>query len=324
MKRILITGGAGFIGLNITQYLLAQKQYKITVFDNLSSGSLALLQQVVEAGKGKVENSQSDSLTTVNFCEGDIRDGSAVDQVVANQDIIIHLAAETGVIPSLKDPFKDAEVNIMGTLNLLHASSNHKVKCFIQASSAAPLGKQKPPFDESKLPAPISPYGASKLAAEAYCSAFSNSFGLSTCILRFSNVYGPHSYHKGSVVAHFYKKIINNDTLLVYGDGDQSRDFMYVEDIARVMGLIMSMETNKMVSEIFQMGSGEETTINSLIDHMRHITGHNVRVEYKDARAGEIKRNFTSIKKVQERIGFEPKYKINEGLSRTWEWFLNQ
>ena len=319
MKRtVLITGGAGFIGLNLVDYLLKKKDYRIIVLDNLSSGNFGLLKKVVE-DNGITFNEKFTPGKDFSFVKADIRDKD-LDNILEKSDFVVHLAAQTGVILSIEDPFKDAETNIMGTLNILNLSVKHRIKKFIFASSSAPLGEQNPPLDESKIPSPLSPYGASKLAGEGYCKAFYGSFGLDTVVFRFSNVYGIFSYHKGSVVAEFYKRIIRGKPIYIYGDGNQTRDFIFAEDLAEV--IVKTFERDDIGGDIFQLGTGVETSVNQLVSYIKETVGYNFEIEYKPERKGEIRRNYTSIEKAKKTLGFNPKYDLNKGLELTYNWFL--
>jgi UDP-glucose 4-epimerase len=310
MKKVLVTGGAGFVGINLVKYLLETHKYNVTVLDNLSSGSYQLLNRAVdEAG------------SEITLFQADILDKKDVDRILKGHEYVVHLAAQTGVIPSLQDPFHDAAVNITGTLNVLDAAVENNIQKFVFAPSAAPLGEQKPPLDEKKIPKPLSPYGASKLAGEAYCSAFFHSYGLNTATLRFSNVYGPNSWHKGSVVALFIKKILKNEPLTVYGDGKQTRDFLYVTDIARVIHDILQSSDKNINGEIFQLGTGVETPVNRLVSYLRDITGLTFEVLHKPERKGEIKRNVSSIEKIKKQLEYEPWFDLKKGLEETWQWF---
>jgi UDP-glucose 4-epimerase len=205
-------------------------------------------------------------------------------------------------------------------MNLLEAARGGCYK-FIFASSAAPLGEQTPPLDEQKVPRPLSPYGASKLAGEAYCSAYRGSFGLNTVVLRFSNLYGPFSWHKGSVIATYLKNILNNQPLVIYGDGEQTRDYLYVSDIAKVIRFMIADTTG--ISGIFQLGTGVETSINHLLVKIRKITGNNFKTLFLPERKGEIERNFTAIRKIVAVMGSRPAFDLTRGLQKTWEWFKN-
>ncbi|MCP4149291.1 MAG: NAD-dependent epimerase/dehydratase family protein [bacterium] len=327
IKRLLITGGAGFIGINLVDYLLKTAQYKITVVDNLSAGNLQLLREIVNKRGGEIEEfnfaSPQKKLNPagVRFIREDILNRQNILKTLEGQDQVVHLAAQTGVIPSLENPSHDAAVNITGTMNLLEAAVKQGVGKFLFASSAAPLGEQDPPLHEGKVPKPLAPYGASKLAGEAYCSAYHGSFGLDTTVMRFSNVYGPNSFHKGSVVALFIKKILAGETLTIYGDGLQTRDFLYVGDIVRIIHKLLQNREKKIAGQLFQLGTGVETSVNQLVDSLEKISGRSLKVNRQPERKGEIKRNYTAIDKIKNTLGYQPQFHLEKGLEITWKWF---
>ena len=307
----MITGGCGLIGANLVSYILNRTSAKITVLDNLSKGN-----------KGSIEGLDAELIV------GDVRNKDVVDQVTEGKDTVIHLAAQTSVIDSIEDPFKDACVNIEGSLNLLQASVRHGVQRFVFASSAAPLGEQAPPMHEDMVPRPISPYGASKLSVEAYCSAFYGSFDLRTVCLRFSNVYGPGSLNKESVVALFFKRMLEGKPLIIYGDGNQTRDLIYVNDICKAIYVAFDLEDggpDKHFGEVYQVGTGIETSINQLADMIKRLvertTDRKVDIRYVPERKGEIKRNYSRVDKFKKVTGFEPEYSLEKGLENTWEFF---
>jgi len=308
---MLITGGCGFIGSKLVSYIQNRASAKITILDNLS-----------KSNKESIEGLDAELIV------GDVRNRDVVDQVVEGKDTVIHLAAQTGVIDSIEDPYKDACVNIEGSLNLLQASVKHGIKRFVFASSAAPLGEQSPPMHEGMVPRPISPYGASKLSVEAYCSAFYGSFDLKTVSLRFSNVYGPGSLNKESVVALFFKRIQEGKPLIIYGDGDQTRDFIYVADICKAIYIAFDHEDgrpDKYFGEVYHVGTGIEASINRLVDMIKKLvertTDRKVDIRYVPERKGEIKRNYSSIDKFRNITGFEPEFSLEKGLENTWEFF---
>lgn len=307
MRSYLVTGGCGFIGVNLVSRLVARGG-RVRVFDNLSLGK-----------REHVEPYGAEVLV------GDVRDPAAVARAVEGMDAVIHLAAHTRVIDSISDPQLNFDVNAAGTLNVLQASRDAGVKSFIFASTGgAILGEQEPPVHEEMVPRPISPYGASKLAGEGYCSAFYGSFGLETIALRFSNVYGPHSYHKGSVVAHFIKQVLQGEPLVIYGDGEQTRDFLYVEDLADAISSCAAGEPNAAAGQVFQMGSGQETTVNEIASVIRKLgakDGLNSAISYQPARKGEISRNYGDIGKARRALGYSPRTGLDEGIRATWDWF---
>jgi UDP-glucose 4-epimerase len=305
--NILITGGCGFIGVNLIAYLKRNTSDSIVVLDNLSLGRKESLLEF-----------------DVDFIEGDITDEHLINRVMKDIDAVIHLAADTRVMDSIENPDFNYHVNVNGTYNLLAASRKYGVDKFIFASTGgAILGDVMPPVHEGIVPRPISPYGASKLCGEAYCSAFAGAYGIKTASLRFSNVYGPRSYHKGSVIAHFFKQIIKGEPLVVYGDGEQTRDYVYVDDLCSAVRNAMVIEKG---GQTFQLGTGVETSIHRLIDLIKQCVGNDytIQVEYESARKGEIIRNFTDVSFARKSLGYEPEVALEEGLKKTWEWFISR
>ena len=297
MQTILVTGGAGFIGSNLVP-LLVEEGYRVRVLDNLSVGRAGAL-----AG------------LDVDLRVGDIRDAGAVADAVRGVDGVVHLAAHTSVIDSQQQPELDFEINARGTLNLLLACRDQEVPRFVFASSNAPIGENEPPIDETKPARPLSPYGASKLAGEGYCSAFHGSYGLGTVILRFANVYGPRSSHKGSVVAKFIKDALNTGVLTIYGDGEQTRDFIYVEDLCRA---IIATLRSDVGGETFQIATGQETRIIDLAHMVRQaLPAQEVQIVHVDQRAARSSRTIPAIDKAVRMLGWSPAVSIVEGLSAT-------
>ncbi|MGH3317676.1 MAG: NAD-dependent epimerase/dehydratase family protein [Nocardioidaceae bacterium] len=304
MKNVLITGGAGFIGRHLAGYLTGRGDVAVTVIDNESLGDRKHL-----------------DLNTVRFIPGDLRNRDELRAAVEGQDAVVHLAADTRVIESIADPVHNFESNVVGSFNLLELCRELGVNRVVAASTGgAILGDVEPPVHEQMAPQPTSPYGASKLMLEGYLSAFSSSYGMSTCALRFSNIYGPRSFHKGSVVAHFFKQVLAEEKLVVYGDGSQTRDFLYAGDL--VEGIWTAVESQ--AQGAFQLGSGNPTTVNQLLEAMRAVTGLDLDVVYQDFRAGEVRDTWCQIDKARESFGFAPVTGLEDGLRRTWEWFSAQ
>lgn len=304
--RILVTGGAGFIGANFVRAALAAG-HEVTVLDTFSQCDARHL-----AG------------LPIRIVEGDILDITVVAEMGAH-DAVVHLAAQTGVPGSIANPRRDCELNIVGTLNLLeacrHAGKQGAMPRLVFASSNAPLGRQKPPATEDKAPLPISPYGASKLAAEGYCLAYHGSWGLPTVVLRFGNVYGPYSAHKKSVVAKFISEVLRGQPITIDGDGQQTRDFIYVDDLC---GALLKAVRSTISGEIFQIATGVETSISELAEIVRQVVAPNLRIEHGPARQGDIRKNYSSIAKAGRLLGWRPVTDIREGVSRTWRWFREQ
>lgn len=305
MQRLLITGGAGFIGVNLIAHLRTHAALEITVLDNLSLGRREHLDPY-----------------GVNLIEGDVRDPEALSRSLRHADAVVHLAADTRVTESIEAPRHNFEVNVLGTFNLLEACRSAGVARVVFASTGgAIIGEATPPVHERMVARPISPYGASKLAGEGYLSAFAGSYGMRCIALRFSNVYGPRSFHKGSVVAQFYRNILARQGLTVYGDGSQSRDFVYVDDISA--GIWRALQGSGAGSEVYQLGSGEGTSVNRLLELMRAVVPAErfPAVRFCPARAGEITHTYSDISHARNALGFEPAVQLADGLAHTWRWF---
>lgn len=309
LKSILITGGCGFIGTNLTRYL-ADKGYRIRILDNLSTGKKEYLDalNLSEAPELLIE---------------DIRNEEAAEKAVESMDAVVHLAAHTSVVDSLENPKETWDINVVGTLNLLEACRQNGVAKFIFASSNAVVGEQPPPIDESKIPKPSSPYGASKLAVEALCSAYYHSFGLKTISLRFANCYGPYCDHISSVTTRFMRWTKEGKPLIIYGDGNQTRDFVHVDDVCQAIYLSLTIPDSGLSTpdygEVFQIASGIETSINELAEMIKEMAGNKPQIIYEAERKGEIRRNYSDITKARRVLGFEPKIKLREGLKELWE-----
>jgi UDP-glucose 4-epimerase len=301
MTKVLVTGGAGFIGRHLVDHLTRQGDVSVTVIDNESLGSREHL-----------------DLDEVRFIHGDLRDRDELRGALEGQDAVVHLAADTRVMDSIEDPANNFDHNVVGTFNLLELCRELGVGRVVAASTGgAILGDVEPPVHERMAPQPTSPYGASKLMLEGYLSAYSAAFGVSGCALRFSNIYGPRSFHKGSVVAHFYKQVLAGDTLVVYGDGSQTRDFLYVGDLVEAIWAAVRSDARG----AYQLGSGLPTTVNQLLNAMRTVTGLDLEVDYQDFRAGEVRDTWCEIDKARAGFGFDPSTDLLDGLRETWDWF---
>ncbi len=303
MKQVLITGGAGFIGRHLATHL-TDHDVAVTVLDNESLGDRRHL-----------------DLDRVRFVAGDLRSPDDLRAALAGQDAVVHLAADTRVMDSIEDPTHNFDNNVVGTFNLLNACRELGVSRVVAASTGgAILGEVEPPVHEEMAPMPTSPYGASKLMLEGYLSAYASSYGLSSCALRFSNIYGPRSFHKGSVVAAFFKQLLAGEQPVVYGDGSQTRDYLYVGDLVEAIRVAMLSD----VTGPYQLGSGHGTTLNQLLEAMRTVTGLPIEVDYQDFRAGEVRDTWCQVDKARAGFGYDPSTPLEEGLRLTWEWFREQ
>jgi UDP-glucose 4-epimerase len=302
---ILITGGCGFIGTNVAKYLYS-KGYKIRILDNLSVGKK---EKLTSAGLPP---------STVELVIGDVRDRDTVERAMCNIKAVVHLAAHTSVVESLDNPEETWHINVAGTVNLLEVCRLKGVQTFIFASSNAVLGEQAAPVDETKIPKPISPYGASKLAGEALCTAYYHSFALNTVSLRFANCYGPYSEDKPTVITKFINWARQDKPLIIYGNGSQTRDFIHVDDVCQSIHLCLAA-VDSVAGETFQIGSGVETSINRLVEIIQEIMGKKLPTINKPRLRGEIERNYSNITKARRILGFEPKINLKKGLEELCE-----
>jgi UDP-glucose 4-epimerase len=321
-----ITGGCGFIGTSLIARLSLDTDVKhnIRILDNLSTGTRADLSAVTSFLEVENIDNLSVSLDGVELVVGDILDEDLAYKLTKNIDVIVHLAANTGVGPSVENPRLDCFTNVIGVFNYLDAARINKVPRFIFASSGAPAGEVDPPIHEELPPHPVSPYGASKLAGEGYCSAYNKSFGIDTVMLRFGNVYGPRSLHKSSVVAKFIRQALDGETLEVYGDGTQTRDFIYIDDL--VDALILSSHVDNIGGEAFQIASGIETTVGEMTGNLIHVMEQygikNIKVINGETRIGDVTRNYSDTTKAKQRLNWQPKVSQEEGLLKTVEYFI--
>lgn len=323
ISSVLITGGCGFIGTSLISSLLKQQPgCHIRILDNLVTGAKQDLGEIVNFKT--IVADQINSSSGVVFIQGDIRDSELVSQCAIGVDCIVHLAANTGVGPSVEDPRLDLECNVIGTFNVLEAARIHGVKKFIFASSGAPAGEIEPPIHEELPPHPVSPYGASKLAGEGYCSAYFRTFKIDTVCLRFGNVYGPRSKKKSSVVAKFIRQALAGEPCVIYGDGTQTRDFIYIDDL--IEAIIRGIEKS-VGGETFQIASGHECTVGEVAEIISGVLqkeGVEMVVSYDVPRLGDVKRNYSDTTKAHNLLGWKSTMSLDKGVEKTVNYFLNQ
>jgi UDP-glucose 4-epimerase len=327
----LITGGCGFLGTSLVRALAEEDGHLIRVLDNLSVGTrrdLANVCKFVEIDRQGLKTSAPShggaKESKVELIVADILDEALALDVAKGMDVIAHLAANTGVAPSVENPRIDCLTNVVGTLNYLEAARHGKVKRFIFASSGAPIGECEPPIHEKIVPQPVSPYGASKLAGEGYCSAYFRTFGVETVALRFGNVYGPGSTHKTSVVAKFIRHALGGKPLEIFGDGRQTRDFVYVEDL--VGAIRLAAKQAGIGGEVFQIATSVETTVSEMCERLVAILKEDgvgdIATIHSNARIGDIKRNYSDTRKARERLGWVCNTSLDDGLRKTIAWFV--
>lgn len=307
MGSVLVTGGCGFIGANLVPKLL-QQGYSVTVYDDLSRGRLEYL-----ADPG-----------ACRFIRGDIRDELRLCAALKGVDFVVHLAAYGSVVESVVNPDDNFSVNAEGTFTVLNAARKSGIKKLVFSSTGGALiGNATPPVDETSVPRPISPYGASKLAGEGYCCAFAHSYEMSITALRFANVIGPISRHKKGAVTVFLKALMAGEDIRIYGDGGATRDFLYVDDLCN--GLIAAMKAEKRGFNVYHLASGREVSILELAELARTVASaphHPIRFEPK--RTGEVERNFASCERARAELGFSPSIGLEQAMRMTWDWFRMQ
>ena len=301
-KRALVTGGAGFIGSHVVKRLL-DSGIEVAVLDNLSTGCRENL-----------------SGMDVTLCEGDIRNTADVARAVEGCEVVFHLAASVGNIRSIDNPVLDAETNVLGTLNVLEAARLANVRKIVYSSSAAIFGRAvKLPMTENHLQAPEAPYGASKLAGETLCLTYSRLYGLETVCLRYFNVYGPNQRFDayGNVIPIFVERLLESQPLVVYGDGEQTRDFVHAADVARANLLAARMPG----SGTFNIGSGETVSVNGLVGLLGQISNRSVKVDRQPPRRGEVPHLCANIGKAVEVLHYVPTVDFSQGLRDYVAWF---
>lgn len=307
MTRYLVTGGAGFIGSNIVEELVRRGE-KVRVLDNFSTG--------------KRENI-GPFLDKIELVEGDIRDRKSLDKALRNIDYVSHQAALRSVAKSVEDPFMTNDVNVYGTLNLLAAARDHKVKRVVYASSSSAYGDVKKfPQKETDYPKPISPYGVSKLAAENYCITFAKTFGLETVSLRYFNVFGPRQNPESkysAVIPMFIFKMLKGEPPVIDWDGKQSRDFTYVNNV--VEANLAACTTPGISGEVINVACGSSTSVNDIVRMLNRILRTDIKPKYAPKRSGDVRKTYASIDRMKALLKIKKLVQFEEGLLRTVEWF---
>jgi UDP-glucose 4-epimerase len=301
--KTLVTGGAGFIGSNLVQLLL-KEGHDVTVLDNLSSGFRINLKSFPE----------------VRLLIGDVRDTSIVEQAANGMEVVFHLAASVGNVRSIEHPIIDAQTNVLGTLNVLELARRNRIRKVVFSSSAGIFGELKTlPIKEDHCVEPDSPYGATKLCAEKLCLAYAKLYGLETICLRYFNVFGVNQRFDayGNVIPIFAHKLVFNQPITIFGDGEQTRDFINVKDVARA-NLLAGL--NRGVSAAFNLGSGSRITINALVKQMERASGLSSAVSHGPPRKGDVRHSLADISAVSSALGFKPLVPFDEGLKEYMDW----
>uniref|UniRef100_A0A832G7B4 SDR family oxidoreductase n=1 Tax=Ignavibacterium album TaxID=591197 RepID=A0A832G7B4_9BACT len=306
--KFLVTGGAGFIGSNIVEELI-KRGYSVRVLDNFATGKRENLQPFEK---------------DIEIIEGDIRSYHTVNQAVRGIDIILHQAALPSVPRSINDPITTNDVNVLGTLNVLDAAKEHKVKRIVFASSSSVYGDNpEMPKHERMMPNPLSPYAVSKLAGEKYCQVFGRLYNIETVVLRYFNVFGPRqdpNSQYSAVIPKFIKLMTNNQQPTIYGDGTQSRDFTFVSNV--VEGNILAATKDIETGLVMNCACHGQITLNELVAELNKLLGKNLEPKYSDSKPGDIKHSFASIDLIGQKLNYKPLVDFKEGLKRTVEYYL--
>jgi len=305
--KYLVTGGSGFIGSNIAHELVKRGE-DVRVIDNFSTGN--------KVNIAEIEN-------RIELIDGDIRDFWTVQEAVAGVDYVLHQAALPSVPRSISNPLTSNSVNIDGTLNLLEASKSAGVKRFVMASSSSVYGDTPALPKREDMPTdPLSPYAITKLANEKYCKVFYELYGLETVCLRYFNIFGPRQDPKSeyaAVIPRFITALLNGRQPVVYGDGEQSRDFTFVSNAvdANLLATTAAIKPGR----YYNIACGAQYTLNDLLDMLREIIGTDIEAKYTPPHPGDIKHSFADISLARKELGFDPKVDFKAGLKKTVEWF---
>jgi len=311
-RTVMVTGGGGFIGFNLT-YELIKRNCTVIAIDNFDP-------YYPEGIKRKNIRNLIDKLG-YKFVECDIRDGKNLTQILKSDGVeaVFHLSARPGIRSSIQDPTLYNDLNVNGTLSLLEACLHSDVEKIVYASSSSVYGiPEYLPIDEKHPTNPISPYGVSKLAAEKYCSCFQEMYGLECVILRYFTVYGP-GQRPDEAIHKFAKLVTNRKPITIYGDGGQTRDFTYVSDV--VAGTILAMQRGG--SGIYNLGSGERISVNELIILLEQAIGRKITKIYIEKQMGDVDQTWADIQKAERELGYRPRVKIAEGIKMFYDWYTN-
>ncbi len=314
-SRFLITGGAGFIGSNIVDFLLANDAQLVRVLDNLSTGFEKNISE--HTGKPNFE-----------FIEGDITNPVDCETACEDIDIVLHQAALGSIPRSIDNPLATHENNATGTLNIFNASRLKKVKRVVYASSSSVYGDSvELPKQEGREGSPISPYAASKVVGENYAAAFSRVYDFESIGLRYFNVFGPKQNSKGpyaAVIPNFIEKILASEAPVINGDGKQSRDFTYIDNVVQANILAAFTENESALNEVYNIAYGAKTSINELCDTIIQKSGSQITAVHGPDRAGDIKDSLADISRAQKLLGYTPEVSIEDGLNGTIEWYKKE
>jgi UDP-N-acetylglucosamine/UDP-N-acetylgalactosamine 4-epimerase len=311
--RILITGGAGFIGSNLTEYLVSLAEVeKVRVLDNLSTGSLKNLENL--ANNPKFE-----------FIEGDIRNYDTCLKACTGMDLVSHQAALGSVPRSINDPLTTNEVNITGTLNIFTAAKEHKIKRVVYAASSSTYGDHPGlPKVEDKIGNPLSPYAVTKYVNELYAKVYASTYDMELIGLRYFNVFGPRQNPQGpyaAVIPLFIRAVLNNEPPVINGDGEHSRDFTFVGNAVDANVRALTSGNPEAVNQVYNIAFGERTTLNEVFEMIKGVAGSDLAPLYGPERKGDVKHSLADISKAKDLLGYQPATSVREGLKTAFEWY---
>ncbi len=311
--RVLVTGGAGFIGSNLTEYLLQMPQVTgVRVLDNLATGSLKNLESFREH-------------PAFEFLQGDIRDYATCRQACEDIDLISHQAALGSVPRSINDPLTTNEVNITGTLNIFNAARDAGIRRVVYAASSSTYGDHPGlPKKEDVIGKPLSPYAVTKLVNELYATVYSDLFGLELIGLRYFNIFGPRQRIDGpyaAVVPLFINAVLANEPPQINGDGENSRDFTYVANAIEANKLALITQNPAAVNQVYNIACNEQTSLNDLLAIMKGLAGSDLAPKYGPERAGDVKHSLADISKAQSLLGYQPSVTVRQGIKATLDWY---
>lgn len=317
MQKILITGGAGFIGSNLCEYFLS-KEYKVTCLDNFATGHKYNIEHLFEN-------------PNFELIEGDIRSLEDCQKAVQGATYVLHQAALGSVPRSIKDPITSNETNISGFLNMLVASRDAGIKRFVYAASSSTYGDSESlPKVEDKIGKPLSPYAITKYVNELYADIFSKTYGIETIGLRYFNVFGRKQDPNGAyaaVIPLFVKKFINHESPVINGDGNYSRDFTYIDNVIQMNELAMTTENLDAINTVYNTAFGDRTTLNDLVEYLKEFLSEydseiaKVQAIHGPNRVGDIPHSLASIDKAKQLLNYNPKYSMREGLKEAVKWY---
>ncbi|MCS3783587.1 SDR family oxidoreductase [Salinibacter ruber] len=312
MTKVLVTGAAGFIGSNLVHYLI-NNDYEVYGIDNLLTGRASNLKDVVD---------------TIHFIKGDIRNYDLVENLCSEVDYVFHQAALPSVPRSVDDPLATNDHNINGTLSVFVAARNTNIDRLVYAASSSAYGNSPEiPKDESMCPDPLSPYAVSKHATELYGRVFNEVYNLETVGLRYFNVFGPRqdpSSDYAAAIPKFILTYLNDDSPVIYGDGEQTRDFTYIENVIHANIKAASAPSEDVAGEIFNIGCGQRTTVNKLVSEIKEIIGADIDPVHGEPRPGDVRHSQADISKAREAFGYQPKVSLTKGLRRTVDWIRSR